>query len=267
MDALINKCKYDVAISFAGEHRDYAFELAKQLKKCDINVFYDKWDTVELWGTDLVTELPKRYAEESLFAVVLFSQEYPNKMYTRMEFEFMQQRQFMEQDRFILLISLDGSRPVNYPQTRSFINANDFSVDRIALLIRDIVDDKKEKLYPRADENSEDKDTQSVDRKHMTIINDDGTKKQVEIVISFRFKDSGKEFVVYTDKEYDDNGDITVYVSRIDRSNGNPKLIQVEDEDWPRVKETLWELSRDDKNNHPQMPDEPFYEKDGMEIM
>ncbi len=82
-------------------------------------------------------------------------------------------------------------------------------------------------------------------KKTMTITNDDGSIEEVEIVLAFEFKDNRKEYVVYTKNEKDENGNITVYVSNVDRSTGNPVLLGVDDEDeWTRIKDVLRELSK-----------------------
>ena len=45
--------------------------------------------------------------------------------------------------------------------------------------------------------------------------------------------------------EKDENENITVYVSNVDRSSGDPKLMGVDDEEeWNRVKDVLRELSK-----------------------
>ena len=81
--------------------------------------------------------------------------------------------------------------------------------------------------------------------KTMTIIKEDGTREEVSVVLAFEFKDTGKEYVVYTKNEKDENENVTVYVSNIDRSSGEPKLLGVDDEEeWNRVKDVLRELSK-----------------------
>ena len=67
------------------------------------------------------------------------------------------------------------------------------------------------------------------------------------MILAFEFKDNKKEYVVYTRDEKDDNGNVTVYVSNIDRSSGQPKLLGVDDEnEWNRIKDVLRELSKDE---------------------
>ena len=81
----------------------------------------------------------------------------------------------------------------------------------------------------------------------MSIISEDGTKEDVEVIIAFEFKDTKKEYVVYTKNEKDENGNVTVYVSNVDRSSGEAKLLGVESEnEWNRIKDVLRELSKDE---------------------
>ena len=82
-------------------------------------------------------------------------------------------------------------------------------------------------------------------RKVMSIVQEDGSIDEVEVVIAFEFKDTKKEYVVYTKNEKDENENITVYVSNIDRSASEPKLLGVEtEEEWNRIKDVLRELSK-----------------------
>ena len=83
------------------------------------------------------------------------------------------------------------------------------------------------------------------DKKIMSIINEDGQTEDVEVILAFEFKDNKKEYVVYTKNEKDENGNVTVYVSNVDRSDGEPKLLGVDSEsEWERIKDVLRELSK-----------------------
>ena len=83
------------------------------------------------------------------------------------------------------------------------------------------------------------------EKKIMSIVNENGETEEVEVILAFEFKDNKKEYVVYTKNETDENGNVTVYVSNVDRSSGEPKLIGVDDdEEWNRVKDVLRELSK-----------------------
>ena len=87
------------------------------------------------------------------------------------------------------------------------------------------------------------------EKKKMTlsIIGEDGSIDEVEVVIAFEFKDTKNEYVVYTKNEKDENGNVTVYVSRVDRSGDTPRLYSIDDEEeWNRVKDVLRKLSKKD---------------------
>ena len=86
---------------------------------------------------------------------------------------------------------------------------------------------------------------QEVGKSMMSIVADDGSTEEVEVILAFEFKDTKKEYVIYTKNEKDENDNITVYVSHIDRSSGDPKLVGVDDEEeWNRIKDVLRELSK-----------------------
>ena len=74
-------------------------------------------------------------------------------------------------------------------------------------------------------------ENQEVEKKMMSIVAEDGSVEEVEVILAFEFKDTKKEYVIYTKNEKDDNDNITVYVSHVDRSTGEPKLLGVEDEE------------------------------------
>lgn len=83
------------------------------------------------------------------------------------------------------------------------------------------------------------------DKKMMKIISEDGSSEEVEVVFAFEFKDTKKEYVIYTRNERDDDNNVTVYISNVDRSNGETKLLGVEtDEEWNRIKDVLRELAK-----------------------
>lgn len=88
----------------------------------------------------------------------------------------------------------------------------------------------------------------SEDKKIMSIVLEDGSIDEVEVLLTFEFTDTKKEYVVYTKNETDDAGNVTIYVASLVRIEGqDPKLGSVEtDEEWARIKNVLKELSKDD---------------------
>lgn len=85
-----------------------------------------------------------------------------------------------------------------------------------------------------------------MDKKIMSIVLPDGSIDEVEVIVSFAFNDTKKEYVVYTKNETDENGNITIYVASINKkSNDEYALGNIEtDAEWTRIKEVLRELSK-----------------------
>lgn len=87
---------------------------------------------------------------------------------------------------------------------------------------------------------------EQMEKKAMSIVSEDGSVEEVEVIVAFEFKDNKKEYVVYTKNEKDENGNITVYVSNVNRETGEPRLLGVDDEnEWNRIKDVLRELAKD----------------------
>jgi hypothetical protein len=91
-----NKYKYEIALSFAGEDRKYAEELANALISRKIKVFYDKYEKSSLVGKNLYTYLSNLYTNEARFCVMLISKYYAKKLWTNHEREAAQARAFVE---------------------------------------------------------------------------------------------------------------------------------------------------------------------------
>jgi len=73
----------------------------------------------------------------------------------------------------------------------------------------------------------------------------DGTKEEVEVLLAFVFNDNYKEYVIYTKDEVDDNGNVTIYISNVNRVGNNITLSTVSDDnEWTRIKNVLRELSK-----------------------
>lgn len=62
--------KYDVTLSFAGEERPYVEKIAQILKKQKIKVFYDYFETGNLWGKDLYQYLQSIYRDQARYCVI-----------------------------------------------------------------------------------------------------------------------------------------------------------------------------------------------------
>lgn len=86
----------------------------------------------------------------------------------------------------------------------------------------------------------------SRNKKMIRITTKDGNEKIVELLLSFKFNDTEREFLIYTDpqREKDEDGSVIIYTSLVIRNEKNEvTLSDVSDEDWERVAKLLHELS------------------------
>lgn len=80
--------EYYVLISFAGEDRVYAEDLAGALKAKGFLVFYDRYEQAKLWGRDLYQHFSKLYSTQAVYCLILVSRSYKEKRWTRHELKF-----------------------------------------------------------------------------------------------------------------------------------------------------------------------------------
>ena len=99
--------EYDVALSFAGEDRDYVLEVATYLKNNGIRVFYDQFETVGLWGRDLYSHLDTVYRKSARFCVMFISASYAEKVWTNHERRSAQARAMSENEEYLLPCRFD----------------------------------------------------------------------------------------------------------------------------------------------------------------
>ncbi len=126
---------YDVALSFAGQDRGYAVELANELKKRGMFVFYDFDLQAQLWGKDLSVELADVYSNQSCFMIVIISANYPQKDWTNFELEVGKLAADKRTDQYLLPIRLDNTPVVGLKGTIAHLNAETISVPQICDLM------------------------------------------------------------------------------------------------------------------------------------
>lgn len=103
------KYKYEVAISFAGENRQFAEAVANGLRDANIKVFYDDFYAEELWGEDLSVRLRDVYHSSSQFCIMVISEHYINKMWPSHERQQAIERMIQEMGKtYVLPVRLDG---------------------------------------------------------------------------------------------------------------------------------------------------------------
>nr|WP_319570396.1 TIR domain-containing protein [uncultured Draconibacterium sp.] len=127
--------KYDIAISFAGENRDIAEQLANKLDKKQVKVFYDSFEQAELWGKNLYDYLSSVYSEKSKFCIMLLSRHYESKLWTNLERKSAQARAFRENREYILPIRIDDTKITGLQETVGYVDINSHTIDEIVEMI------------------------------------------------------------------------------------------------------------------------------------
>lgn len=129
--------KYDVALSFAGEDRDYVEKVADALTQNGLRVFYDRYEEVELWGKDLYEHLSGIYSDQARFVVLFISRHYRTKLWTSHEKKSAQARAFRERREYILPARFDKTRLPGILETVGYINLTKLRPHIFAKMIRE----------------------------------------------------------------------------------------------------------------------------------
>jgi hypothetical protein len=126
---------YDVAISFAGENRDLARQIFEILKSKGIRVFYDANEQATIWGKDLYEYLSEVYFNRARYCLMIVSEYYQIKNWTRLERKSAQARAFQQTEEYILPIRLDNTELPGLLETVGYIDARRKSPEEIANLV------------------------------------------------------------------------------------------------------------------------------------
>ena len=132
---IINRPKYQVALSFAGEQRPYVEEVAKHLQQRSVAVFYDEFERVNLWGRSGTEAFHEAFAHQSACVVMFISREYVEKSWPSHERRSTLSRMVHEQDGFVLPVRFDKSDVFGLPSDLLYLWANDHSPAEIAVMI------------------------------------------------------------------------------------------------------------------------------------
>lgn len=127
---------YDVALSFAGEDRNYVEQVAGFLKNMKIRVFYDDHEKTDLWGKDLYQHLDKIYRLYAKYCVVFCSKSYIKKRWTNHELKSAQVRAFEDNEEYILPAKFDNSEIPGLRTTVGYLDLNKLTPEQLAEQIK-----------------------------------------------------------------------------------------------------------------------------------
>lgn len=100
---------FDIALSFAGEDREYVDQVANLLRDSGVKVFYDRFEEANLWGKNLYDYLSEIYMNKAVYTIMFISKSYAEKLWCNHEREVMQARAFQEHQEYILPARFDDT--------------------------------------------------------------------------------------------------------------------------------------------------------------
>jgi len=122
-------------LSFAGEDRTYVQTVAKYLKNNGINVFYDEFEQISMWGRNLVDHLGKVYEKQSQFIVMFISKHYAIKSWPNHERKSAQARAVQMQEDCILPARFDNTEIQGMPSTIGYVDLSSMPPEQFAQLV------------------------------------------------------------------------------------------------------------------------------------
>lgn len=132
---LTEPASFQVALSFAGEQRDYVREVAKALSARHIAVFYDEFQANELWGKDGAEYFHQVYSRDARYVVMFISSEYVVKAWTRQERRSAISRQIKSDAEYILPVRFDDAEVPGLPDTTQYLTASRYTPAELAVEI------------------------------------------------------------------------------------------------------------------------------------
>jgi TIR domain len=127
--------QFDVALSFAGEDRQYVDHIADSLRSKGVRVFYDRYEQATLWGKDLYEHLDHVYQRAARFCVLFASEHYARKVWTTHERKSAQARALRENEEYILPVRFDDTEIPGIRSTVGYIDARQTTAEQLVDLV------------------------------------------------------------------------------------------------------------------------------------
>jgi hypothetical protein len=125
---------YDIAVSFAGEHRVYVEETVRECGELGLRVFYDRDVSNEWWGKNFIREQRKVYGSQARFFVPFISSEYLAKPIPMDEFLSAMMTAVKQGDDYVLPVLIGDVRvPADllHPHIH-YLKAEDYTPKQLA---------------------------------------------------------------------------------------------------------------------------------------
>ncbi|MFJ8917623.1 TIR domain-containing protein [Amycolatopsis sp. NPDC102389] len=128
---------YDIAVSFAGEQRDYVAEFVEACKSRGVSVFYDRDLTNDWWGKNFIREQRKVYGKSTRYFVPFISTEYLAKPIPQDEFSAAMMTAVSQGDGYVLPVlcgSVEVPADLLHPHIH-YLKADDHTPEQLAAAV------------------------------------------------------------------------------------------------------------------------------------
>ncbi|MGH3220488.1 MAG: TIR domain-containing protein [Streptosporangiaceae bacterium] len=125
---------YDIAVSFAGEHRVYVEQTVEACGKLGLRVFYDRDMSNEWWGKNFIREQRKVYGSQARYFVPFISTEYLSKPIPMDEFSAAMMTAVKQGDGYVLPVLIGNVQvppDLLHPHIH-YLRAADFTPQQLA---------------------------------------------------------------------------------------------------------------------------------------
>ena len=130
---------FSVGLSFAGEQRDYVESVALALQARNVDVFYDGFHEVELWGCNLVDTLNDLYSERMKAVIIFVSKDYIEKPFTDVERQAALSAAIRTREKYIFPVRFDEVKMPGLPSTIGYLEASRNTPEQLATKICQVI--------------------------------------------------------------------------------------------------------------------------------
>lgn len=90
---------------------------------------------------------------------------------------------------------------------------------------------------------------ESEEKQVITIIDENGEKREADVLLYFKLEENGKDYLIYTFNESAGDDLVTVHTSVVNRNEeGEPVLSAIEsDEEWAKIKDIMRQVIKENK--------------------
>ena len=134
--------QFDVALSYAGEQRNYVEKVANILERKGLSIFYDKFFQSHLWGKNLSIYLHDVFSKKSSFCIMFISKDYVEKAWPTHERKAALEKQVAVEKEYILPVRFDDTIVPGFSEDISYIDANKTLPEELANLFLEKLNDE-----------------------------------------------------------------------------------------------------------------------------